>query len=297
MLFSSVQHDNTGSVFSLLLQLGGVFVVVCFFLKYITTTLDQFSCFFYNLVFLLLLCFFPPSTHNDNTGSVFFNFLQLDVVVFFLQYITTTLGQFSRFAYIWAKDRDEELQQFLNNNPLLLDFRAQIKRYEELAESIMELPEYYDVGPISLLSGTLFERERYIYIAGTAQWLEHQTHVERWQFQVPAGVAGELSSPGSAFLYWLLFWYLFHPCVAAVAHQRSWSCCQKCRWQVTAKNTCTLHICGFAWSNTVHGCMVYTEHHLHKYTTSVDIPKMQHRKLVTHVESHGSTVSLLESRK
>ena len=74
----------------------------------------------------------------------------------------TTLDQFSRFAYIWAKDREEELQQFLNNSPLLLDFRAQIKRYEELAENIMELPEYYDIGPISLLSGTSSERERYI---------------------------------------------------------------------------------------------------------------------------------------
>ena len=160
LLFPSVHHDNTGSVFLLFLQPGGMFFLfVCFFLKYITTTLDQFSCFFYNF-----FCFcFSPSTHNDNTGSVFFHFLQLDVVVVFLQYITTTLDQFSRFAYIWAKDRDEELQQFLNNNPLLLDFRAQIKRYEELAESIMELPEYYDVGPISLLSGTLFERERYIY--------------------------------------------------------------------------------------------------------------------------------------
>ena len=71
--------------------------------------------------------------------------------------MTTTLEQFSRFSYIWSKDRDEELANFLKKDPLLLDFRAQIKRYGELAESIMELPEYYDVGPISLLSGRLTE--------------------------------------------------------------------------------------------------------------------------------------------
>ena len=40
------------------------------------------------------------------------------------------------------------------------------------------------------------------------------------------------------------------PCVTAVARKRPWSFCQKCRWQVTAKHTC---------SDMVHSCMVYTE--------------------------------------
>ena len=44
------------------------------------------------------------------------------------------------------------------------------------------------------------------------------------------------------FLCWLLFWYPFHPHVITVAHKRSRSFCQKCRWQVTAKHTCTLHM-------------------------------------------------------
>ena len=59
------------------------------------------------------------------------------------------------------------------------------------------------------------------------------------------------------FLCWLLFRYLFHPHVTAVALKRPWSFCQKCRWQVTAKHAYTLHmwLC-MKW----HGCMVYTEH-------------------------------------
>ena len=32
------------------------------------------------------------------------------------------------------------------------------------------------------------------------------------------------------FLCWLLFWYWFHACVTVVAHKRSSSFCQKCRW-------------------------------------------------------------------
>ena len=57
----------------------------------------------------------------------------------------------------------------------------------------------------------------------------------------------------------------------------------------------------------LHGCMVYTElaprwQQFHvapampalKYTTLVDIEKMRDKMLVTHVESHASTVSLLK---
>ena len=58
---------------------------------------------------------------------------------------------------------------------------------------------------------------------------------------------------------WLLFRYPFHPHVTAVAHKRSWSFCQKYRWQVTAKHTCTLHmwLC-IKWRDLVHSCMAYT---------------------------------------
>ena len=58
----------------------------------------------------------------------------------------------------------------------------------------------------------------------------------------------------------------------------------------------------------MHGWMVYTELVLRqqqfhvapampalKYTTSMDIQKKRYKKLVTHVESHASAVSLLES--
>ena len=39
---------------------------------------------------------------------------------------------------------------------------------------------------------------------------------------------------------WLLFRYLFHPRVTAVARKRSRSFRKKCRWQVTVKHTHTL---------------------------------------------------------
>ena len=93
---------------------------------------------------------------------------------------------------------------------------------------------------------------------------------------------------GVNFLCWLLFRYLFHPRVTAVARKRPRSSCQKRRWQVTAKHTYTLRmwLC-MKW----HGAWLYGVHRTRrdwlsgrrflwhqpcqhcKYTTSVDIQK------------------------
>ena len=97
--------------------------------------------------------------------------------------------------------------------------------------------------------------------ARIVQWLERRTRdPDSW----PKGRGFEFCRSGGRFYFsrvnflcWLLFQYPFHPCVTAVAHKRSRPCCQKCSWQVWAKYACT--VCGFAWSNMVHGCMEYTE--------------------------------------
>ena len=85
--------------------------------------------------------------------------------------------------------------------------------------------------------------------------------IEKSRVRVPAGTAGELSSPRLNFLCWLLYRYPFHPCVTAVARKRSRSFRQKCWWQVTAKHTYTLPM--WLWMRwhckLVYGSMVYTE--------------------------------------
>ena len=124
--------------------------------------------------------------------------------------------------------------------------------------------------------------ERVHWGAGIAQLLEWQTF--DWK------VAG--SNPCRSiffskvnFLCWLLFQYLFHPCVTTVARKRPQSFCQKCRWQIRAKQACTL--CMWLWMKW-HGAWLYGVHRMHrdssfmwhqpcercKYTTSVDIQNM-----------------------
>lgn len=54
---------------------------------------------------------------------------------------------------IWEKDREEDLTEFMKEDPKLSEFEGKIKHYEELENEIMSEPEYYDVGPIALYTG------------------------------------------------------------------------------------------------------------------------------------------------
>ena len=72
-------------------------------------------------------------------------------------------------------------------------------------------------------------------------------------------------------------------------------------------NTHTPDVCGFARSDMVHGCMVYTERAElaavscgTSQASAVSTPlrgysKTRYKKLFTHIESHANAVSLLES--
>ena len=66
--------------------------------------------------------------------------------------------------------------------------------------------------------------------------------IERSRVRIPAGTAGEFSSPGSTFCADSYSGIRSTPRVTTVARKKSRSFCQKCRWQVTAKHAYTLRI-------------------------------------------------------
>ena len=72
--------------------------------------------------------------------------------------------------------------------------------------------------------------------------------IERSRVRIPAGAAVSFSSPGSTFGADSYFWYPFHPRLTANSTGG--------RLQL---NTHTPYVGGFARSDMVHGCMVYTE--------------------------------------
>ena len=120
---------------------------------------------------------------------------------------------------------------------------------------------------------------------GIAQRLERRTRDRKVVGLNPCRSGRRIFFSRVNFLCWLLFWYPLHPRVTAVARKRPRSFCQKCRWQVTAKHTCTLcmWLC-MKW----HGAWLYGVHRMRrdgssfmwhqpfqrcKYTTSMDIQK------------------------
>ena len=104
--------------------------------------------------------------------------------------------------------------------------------------------------------------------SGIAQWLERRTRDWKVVGSNPCKSGGRIFFSRVNFLCWLLFQYPFHPRVTAVAHKRSQSFCQKCRWQVTAEHPYTL-LCGFEWSDTVNWCMVeWCTQNLHRDSSS-----------------------------
>ena len=100
-----------------------------------------------------------------------------------------------------------------------------------------------------------------VFLAGIAQWLERRTRDRKVAGSNPCWGSGRIFFSRVNFLCWLLFRYLFHPRVTAVARKRPRSSCQKRRWQVTAKHAHTLRmwLC-MKW----HGAWLYGVHRMRR---------------------------------
>ncbi|XP_060585698.1 dynein axonemal heavy chain 5-like, partial [Ruditapes philippinarum] len=83
--------------------------------------------------------------------------------------VTSALEKFADYHCIWEKDREEDLEAFLKDNPKLTEFESKIKYYEELEVSINSQPEYYDVGPIALFT----EKLKFALNVETKAWRMH----------------------------------------------------------------------------------------------------------------------------
>ena len=69
--------------------------------------------------------------------------------------VTTSLEFFNKYEPIWKEDREAEIAKFLETDPKLSEFEAQILKYKALEETIMREPESYKAGAIALFTGVL----------------------------------------------------------------------------------------------------------------------------------------------
>ena len=103
----------------------------------------------------------------------------------------------------------------------------------------------------------LLSIDKMIMISGIACWLDRRFVISRLRVRIPAGAAGEFSSPEST-LCADSYSVSVPPRVTAVARKRPRSFCQKCWWQVTPKHAYTLDPTKSEWADyaavqTMHG--------------------------------------------
>lgn len=70
--------------------------------------------------------------------------------------VTTALEFFNKYEPIWKEDRQADIAKFLETEPKLSEFEAQILKYKALEETIMREPESYKAGAIALFTGVWF---------------------------------------------------------------------------------------------------------------------------------------------
>ncbi|CAF0837526.1 unnamed protein product [Adineta steineri] len=66
--------------------------------------------------------------------------------------ITAALVIFTQYNALWQRDRDEELKEFLSNEPRVSEFEAKIKFYESLASDITSQSDFIHVGPLAIFT-------------------------------------------------------------------------------------------------------------------------------------------------
>ena len=148
----------------------------------------------------------------------------------------------------------------------------------------------------------VWERKRIscVVLSGIAQWLERRTRDWKVVSSNPCRCGGRIFFSRVNFLCWLLFRYPFQR-VKDPGHSAK-SAGGRLQLNTHTPYVCSLYEvtwcmvvwciqnlrrdgCSFMWHQPCQRC---------KYTTSVDIQKTRYKKLVTHVESHTSAVSLLK---
>lgn len=66
------------------------------------------------------------------------------------------LQNYERFAHLWAEDRVQQVQDFVDSNPLNVIIRDMLKKYESQTEEVLNLPERHIIGSIQINMGKIF---------------------------------------------------------------------------------------------------------------------------------------------
>ena len=83
--------------------------------------------------------------------------------------IRSTLGQFSKYDYLWLTDRDQQVGKLAEGTPTVDDYRLEMEEYLKLEETIAQEPDSFHAGTILLRT----EQLKSTLIIEAKQWRVH----------------------------------------------------------------------------------------------------------------------------
>ena len=72
--------------------------------------------------------------------------------------VTEALEQFNKYQELWSVDREAKLKEFMETKPLISEFEAEMRKYEDQEALIVDEPNSVVAGPIALKTGTYVQR-------------------------------------------------------------------------------------------------------------------------------------------
>lgn len=78
--------------------------------------------------------------HFRNSYSIWFN-------------VTQFLQQYLSWSYIWAENREEQILEFVNQNPLIQEIREEFMKYDNRAQAIADISKSHYIGAIQVEMG------------------------------------------------------------------------------------------------------------------------------------------------
>ena len=71
-----------------------------------------------------------------------------------VNYITIINFQsYLKYAYLWAEDREAQIREFVDSEPITQEIKEKMLEYEGMASEIKHLPERHIIGPIEINMG------------------------------------------------------------------------------------------------------------------------------------------------
>ncbi|KAG5868053.1 hypothetical protein JTB14_022256 [Gonioctena quinquepunctata] len=78
-------------------------------------------------------------------------FMSLQGVMYLVQPdVISLLEKYLEYSYLWAEERDKQIEEFCDRNPLIVEISEMFQQYDARAEFIKQLPEFHNVGPIQI---------------------------------------------------------------------------------------------------------------------------------------------------